>query len=66
MTAKLTYEIIMTLPREEMELLLNMLEPHFEKFDIDDLLDDHSDNETSKEEMIRFLIKTVFSKCKHS
>lgn len=56
----------MTLPDEEKEVLLNMLEPHFEKFDIDDLLLNETENKTSKEEMTRFLIKTLFSKHKLS
>lgn len=66
MTAKLAYDIIMTLPDKEFEKLLNMLEPHFENFDIDTFLSDEIENTPSKEEITRFLIKTVFSKHKNS
>ena len=38
MTAKLTYEIIMSLPEGERTLLFDMLEPNFEKFDFDDFI----------------------------
>lgn len=66
MTAKLAYDIIMTLPQKEFDILLNMLEPHFENFDIDTLLLDEIVNTSSKEEMTRYLIKTIFSKHKNS
>lgn len=66
MTAKLAYDIIMTLPDKEFEKLLNMLEPYFENFDIDAFLSDEIENTPSKEEITRFLIKTVFSKHKNS
>ncbi|WP_112084661.1 hypothetical protein [Flavobacterium lacus] len=63
MTAKLAYEIIMTLPETEKEILFSMLEPHIKPFDIEDFIDEAPMN---KEQIIEYLIKTVFSKKKNN
>jgi urate oxidase len=66
MTALLTYEIIMTLPEMEKNVLFDMLEPQIKYFDLEDLLQDDGLKLNSKEEIFKFLIKTVFSKNKKS
>ena len=66
MTALLTYQIIMTLPDMEKNVLFDMLDLHLKPFEIDDLLQDDGLNLNSKEEVFKFLIKTVFSKNKKS
>jgi hypothetical protein len=63
LTAKLAYELIMTLPETEKEILFSMLEPHMKSFDIEDLIDEAPMN---KEQIIDYLIKTVFSKKKRN
>lgn len=63
MTAKLAYEIIMTLPETEKEILFSMLEPQIKPFDIEDIIDETPMN---KEQIINYLIKTVFSKKKNN
>lgn len=63
LTAKLAYELIMTLPETEKEILFSMLEPHMKSFDIEDLIDEAPMN---KEQIIDYLIKTVFSKKKNN
>lgn len=64
MTAKLTYQIIMSLPLNERELLFDMLEPHYEKFDVDTFLSEEIEMGFSNEELTNYLIKTLFSKHK--
>lgn len=66
MTAKLAYQIIMTLPENERELLLTMLEPEMKKFDLEELISEDYLAKISDEEMTRRLIKTCFSKVKDS
>ena len=66
MTAKLAYKIVMTLPVNERYTLFDMLEPHMKDLDFDELLKEDNKKENSKEEMVTFLIKSVFSKFKKS
>lgn len=66
MTARLAYQIIMSLSDDERELLFDMLEPHMEKFEIDDFLSETIVNKATKEQITQYLIKTVFSKHKKS
>lgn len=63
MTAKLTYEIVMSLPNNERTLLLDMLEPHFKKFDLDDFILNEIEK-YSDTEITNYLVKTLFSKYK--
>lgn len=63
MTAKLAYEIIMSLPETERDKLYSMLEPHIKSLEIEDLIDETPMN---KSEIILYLIETVFSKHKKS
>jgi hypothetical protein len=60
-TAKLAYELIMTLPEKEKDILFSMLEPHMKSFDIEDLIDEAPMN---KKEITEYLLKTVFRKNK--
>lgn len=53
----------MTLPETEKEILFTMLEPYIKPFDIEDLIDEAPMN---KEQIINYLIKTVFSKKKNN
>ncbi|RAR51080.1 hypothetical protein B0I10_101254 [Flavobacterium lacus] len=53
----------MTLPETEKEILFSMLEPHIKPFDIEDFIDEAPMN---KEQIIEYLIKTVFSKKKNN
>ena len=64
MTAKLTYEIIMSLSENERALLFDMLEPQFEKFDFDDFISHEIEIGCSDAEITNYLIKTLFSKYK--
>ena len=66
MTAKLAYQIIMTLPENERELLLTMLEPEMKKFDLEEFISEDYVAKISNEEMIKRLIDTCFSKVKDS
>lgn len=66
MTAQLTYQIIMTLPPEERELLFDMLKPQMKKFDLNELLSVDKKKSIDKHEMMKLLIKTVFSKQKNN
>lgn len=66
MTAQLTYQIIMTLPEKERELLLNMLEPQMKKFDLEELISDKASKKATKNERMLRLIGTCFSKVKAS
>ena len=66
MTAKLAYQIIMTLPENERELLLIMLEPEMKKFDLEEFISEDYVAKISNEEMIKRLIDTCFSKVKDS
>ena len=67
MTAQLTYQIIMTLPEKERELLLNMLEPQMKKFDLEELISDEVPlTKISNDEMMLLLIDRYFSKVKDS
>ncbi len=63
MTAKLAYEIIMALPETEKDHLFAMLEPHIKSFDLEELMEDKP---MDKNEIIKYLIATVFSKNKNS
>jgi hypothetical protein len=63
MTAKLAYEIIMTLPESEKDQLFIMLEPHVKSFDLEEFIDE---SPMDKNEIIKYLIATVFSKNKKS
>ena len=64
MTAKLTYEIIMTLPEKERQILLDMLEPQYEKFDVENFLSEEIESGFSDDELTKYLIETLFSKYK--
>lgn len=66
MTAQLTFQIIMTLPEKERELLLNMLEPQMKKFDLEELISDEVPTKLSNDEMMLLLIDRYFSKVKDS
>ena len=66
MTAQLTYQIIMTLPEKERELLLNMLEPQMQKFDLEELISDKASKKATKNERMLRIIDTCFSKVKDS
>jgi hypothetical protein len=66
MTAKLAYEIIMTLEEKERELLFDMLMPHTVEFDIDDLVSEENQFDFNKQEMTEYLIKRLFSNVKKS
>jgi hypothetical protein len=66
MTAKLAYEIIMTLEEKERELLFDMLMPHTVEFDIDDLVSKENQFDFNKQEMTEYLIKRLFSNVKKS
>jgi len=67
MTAQLTFQIIMTLPEKERELLLNMLEPQMKKFDLEELISDEAPPaKISNDEMMLLLIDRYFSKVKDS
>ena len=67
MTAQLTYQIIMTLPEKERELLFNMLEPQMKKFDLEELISDEiPPAKISNDEMMLLLIDRYFNKVKDS
>jgi hypothetical protein len=66
MTAQLTYQIIMTLPEKERELLFDMLEPQMKKFDLEELVSDKASKKALKSERMLRLIDTCFSKIKDS
>ncbi len=67
MTAQLTYQIIMTLPENERELLLDMLKPQMKKFDLEELITDEvAPAKISNDEMMLLLIGKYFSKVKDS
>lgn len=67
MTAQLTYQIIMTLPEKERELLFDMLEPQMKKFDLEELISDEvPPAKISNDEMMLLLIDRYFSKVKDS
>jgi hypothetical protein len=66
MTAQLTYQIIMTLPEKERELLFDMLEPQMKKFDLEELISDEVQTKISNDEMMLLLIDRYFSKVKDS
>lgn len=66
MTAKLAYQIVMTLPENERELLFDMLEPQMKKFDLEELISDKVQVKSSKKERMLRLIVTCFSKVKDS
>ena len=61
MTAKLAYEIIMTLSETEKDILFNMLEPEMKPLDIKKLVQKKPKNNI---EMQLKLIETIFSKHK--
>lgn len=66
MTAKLIYPLIMALPEQERELLLDMLAGQNKKLDLDELVSQDLQKLIEKREMIEFLIRTQFSKFKNS
>lgn len=66
MTAKLIYPLIMALPEQERELLLDMLAGENKKLDLDELVSQDLQKLIEKREMIEFLIRTQFSKFKNS
>ncbi len=66
MTVNLAYEIIMSLPENERDLLFDMLEPHMKKFDLEELISDKTSKKASKNERLLRLIDTCFSKVKDS
>ena len=67
MTAQLTYQIIMTLPEKERELLFDMFEPQMKKFDLEELIcDEVPPAKISNDEMMLLLIDRYFSKVKDS
>ena len=66
MTVNLAYQIIMSLPENERDLLFDMLEPHMKKFDLEELISDKASKKASKNERMLRLIDTCFSKVKDS
>lgn len=66
MTAKLTYEIIMSLPESERVLLFDMLEPNFEKFNFDEFISEEIETGYSDKEITSYLIEILFSKYKNT
>lgn len=67
MTAQLTYQIIMTLPEKERQLLFNMLEPQMKKFNLEELISEEvPPAKISNDEMMLLLIDRYFSKVKDS
>ena len=56
----------MSLPELERDILFDMLEPHLKPFELDDILQDDGTNLSTREEVIKYLIKNVFSKYKKS
>jgi cysteine synthase len=66
MSAKLIYPLIMALPEQERELLLEMLGAKNQKLDLNKLLSDDHQKLIEKREMIKYLIRTQFSKFKNS
>lgn len=66
MTAKLIYPLIMALPEQERELLLDMLGAKTQKLDLNKLLSDDHQKLIEKREIIAYLIETQFSKFKKS
>lgn len=64
MTAKLTYEIIMSLPESERTLLFDMLEPNFEKFNFDEFISEEIEIGYSDKQITDYLLNTLFSKYK--
>ena len=66
MTANLAYQIIMSLPENERELLFEMIDPHMKKFDLEELLSDEIPKKISENDMMLRLIETCFSKVKNS
>ncbi len=66
MTVNLAYEIIMSLPENERDLLFDMLEPQMKKFDLEELISDKASKKASKNERMLRLIDTCFSKVKDS
>ena len=66
MTANIAYEIIMSLPENERDLLFDMLEPQMKKFDLEELISDKASKKASKNERMLRLIDTCFSKVKDS
>ncbi len=66
MTVNLAYQIIMSLPENERDLLFDMLEPQMKKFDLEELISDKASKKASKNERMLRLIDTCFSKVKDS
>ena len=66
MTAKLTYEIIMSLPDSERILLFDMLEPNFEKFNFDEFISEEVETGYSDKQITEYLINNLFSRYKKS
>ena len=66
MTVNLAYQIIMSLPENERDLLFDMLEPQMKKFDLEELISDKALKKASKNERMLRLIDTCFSKVKDS
>lgn len=66
MTAKLLYQLTMMLPENELELYIDMIEPHMKKFDLNELILDEIPVKMSKNEIMLRLIDTCFSKVKNS
>ena len=56
----------MALPEQERELLLEMLGAKNQKLDLNKLLSDDYQKLIEKREMIKYLIRTQFSKFKNS
>ncbi|WP_369753275.1 hypothetical protein [Flavobacterium sp. WC2409] len=66
MSAKLIYPLIMALPEQERELLLEMLGVKTNKLDLNKFLSADHQKLIEKREMIAYLIETQFSKFKKS
>lgn len=66
MTAKLAYEIIMSLPDGERILLFDMLEPNFEKFNFDEFISEEVETGYSDKQITEYLINNLFSRYKKS
>ena len=56
----------MTLSENERESLFDMLEPYMKKFDLEDLISDERQKSKEKEELIKHIIKTQFSKFRNT
>ena len=66
MTAELVNHIIMTLSQNERERLFEILEPQMKKLNLEDLISDERRKSLEKEDLIKHIIKTQFSKFRNT